>query len=169
MTILSDRKVLIVDDEPAVQLVLDRALSSAGYETTLASSGEEALVQLAEGEFEVMLLDIMMPGISGLDVLRTLKRVPKDPYVILVTAVVDVEQAVEAMKGGAFDYITKPFKIDDVLGKVREARDHRYLSLMKVDQERDFREVVAHQAKTLRDTNIRSIKELVEQPPRSTR
>ena len=162
MTTQSHRKVLVVDDEPAVCTVIKRSLISEGYEIDLASNGQQALELVESHEFEVALFDIMMPGMTGIELLGHIKRSHPSVYVIMVTAVSEVERAVEAMKLGAFDYITKPFKIDTLLSKVKEAREKRYLDLMRKTRERDFREIVEEQAKAMRHANISKIKDLLD-------
>ena len=122
------RTVLIVDDEPSIRENLERVLKSSGYETVVAEDGQAALDRAAEQEFEVVLLDIGLPGISGMDVLRRLSGEYPDTCVIMVTAVEEVETAVEAMRSGAYDYLSKPFNLEDILLRVERAREKRYLA-----------------------------------------
>jgi len=112
------RRVLVVDDDEGVRNLLRRILEETGYQVTTAADGEEALYEVALGEVEVVLLDIKMPGMSGMEVLKKLDEDSLGVCVIMVTSVVDTETAVEAMKLGAYDYIIKPFARDDVLQKV---------------------------------------------------
>jgi len=114
-------KVLAVDDEETVRVLLQRILQNAGYDAFTAADGTEALSVIAGGDIDVVLLDINMPGLSGVDVLGKINTDWPDVCVIMVTAVVDVQTAVEAMKLGAYDYITKPFDQSEVLLKIREA------------------------------------------------
>ena len=114
-------RILIVDDEEVVRNVLQRILKAAGYDATVAVDGEHAIDILYQEEHEVVLLDIKMPGMTGIEVLGKLTAEWPDICVIMVTAVVDAQTAVKAMKLGALDYITKPFDQDDVIQKVREA------------------------------------------------
>jgi DNA-binding NtrC family response regulator len=114
-------RILIVDDEEVVRDVLQRILKEAGYDVTAAVDGEHALDILCQAEHEIVLLDIKMPGMTGIEVLAKLTAEWPDICVIMVTAVVDAQTAVKAMKLGAFDYITKPFDRDDVVQKVGEA------------------------------------------------
>ena len=114
-------RILAVDDEEVVRNLLQRTLAEAGYDVTTAADGEEALSAVSRGEVEVVLLDIKMPGMSGIEVLGKLTTDWPDICVIVVTAVVDTQTAVEALKMGAYDYITKPFNRDNVVRKVQEA------------------------------------------------
>ena len=114
-------RILVVDDEETVRNLLQRILEEAGYNVTSAADGEEALYQVYQGETEVVLLDIKMPGMSGIEVLGKISTDWPDTCVIMVTAVVDTQTAVEALKMGAYDYITKPFNQNDVLQKVQKA------------------------------------------------
>jgi DNA-binding NtrC family response regulator len=119
-------RVLIVDDEPGVRESL-RLILSDRAETASAGSGEEALESLAERRFDVVLLDIIMPGIDGLEVLERIKDLARPPQVIMLTATRTVKTAVQAMKLGAFDYITKPFDIDEIHLAVERAAERSAL------------------------------------------
>ena len=114
-------RILVVDDEETVRNLLKRTLEEAGYDVVTAADGEEALYVAYQQETEVVLLDIKMPGISGIEVLGKLTADWPDICVIMVTAVVDTQTAVEALKMGAYDFITKPFDRDDVVQKVQKA------------------------------------------------
>ena len=113
--------ILVVDDEETVRNLFQRILGEAGYQVTTAANGKEALYKLLLREADVVLLDIKMPEMSGVELLSKLMADLPDTCVIMSTAVVDTETAVEAMKMGAYDYITKPFVRDDVVQKVGEA------------------------------------------------
>ncbi len=114
-------RILVVDDEPAVRLVLQRILEGLGYHVVTAANGQEALDKIPQLNIRVVLLDIMMPGMSGMEVLQQITTNWPETCVIMVTAVADAQTAIEAMKLGAYDYITKPFMRDDVAQKVQEA------------------------------------------------
>jgi len=113
--------VLVVDDERSVADLLSAALEEDGYSCITAATGEEALKKLAAGNVDVALLDLRLPGISGMDVLRTIKSTYPRTAVIVVTGVGDAETAVEALKTGAVDYITKPFEVERVSHSVEAA------------------------------------------------
>lgn len=132
--------VLVVDDEESIRNLLKRILEGAGYSVTAVASGKEALFKVSLGEVELVLLDVKMPEMSGIEVLSRLAVESPDVCVIMVTSVVDTKTAVEAMKLGAYEYITKPFERDEVLQKVLVALErwrqqsvekHRYLELQK--------------------------------------
>jgi len=106
--------VLIVDDEQIVCDILYDELNERGYECATAFNGSDALAKLATGDFDLVLLDIRLPGMSGIEVLRELWLNHHNTAVIMVTAVNDVDTAVGAMKLGASDYIVKPFDLDRV-------------------------------------------------------
>jgi len=108
------QRILIVDDEGGVRESLRMVLKER-FDTVPANSGEEALAVLEQGPVDLVLLDIIMPGIDGLEALERIKQAPRAPQVIMLTATKTVKTAVQAMKLGAFDYITKPFDIDELL------------------------------------------------------
>jgi len=107
-------KVLIVDDEVPVCDLLSSSLSDQQYRCTIAFNAEEAVAKLGLEQFDVALLDIRLPGISGMELLKRLRSEHTDVIAIMITAVRDVDTAVEAMKLGAADYIVKPFSLDRV-------------------------------------------------------
>ena len=113
--------ILVVDDEQSVTDLLHEDLGEEGYSCVTAGTGEDALKRLSEGNFDVVLLDLKLPGISGMDVLREAKSIHPEVAVIVVTAAGDAQTAVEAMKIGAVDYITKPFELERVNGSVEVA------------------------------------------------
>ena len=122
-------KILVVDDEETVRNLLRRTLEDIGYNVLAVSNGEEALFRMDQREFEVVFLDIKMPGMSGIEVLGKIATDWPDTSVIMATAVSDVQTAVESMKTGACDYITKPFNRDDLVHKVQRAIEKRGLQL----------------------------------------
>jgi two-component system nitrogen regulation response regulator GlnG len=132
---MADR-VLIVDDEESMRFVLRKALEKEGYEVEVAATGEAALARAAEGQLGLVLLDIRMPGVSGLDVLSRLRAGgdergeprPGGPEVIILTAQNTMKNAVEAMKRGAYDYLTKPIDLDELRLLVKKALDARALA-----------------------------------------
>jgi len=114
-------RVLIVDDEQIICDLLQDELSGRGYQCTTALNGDEALTNLAKQEFDAILLDIRLPGMSGMEVLREIWLNHINTSTIMITAVNDVNTAVEAMKLGALDYIIKPFELDRVDASIRNA------------------------------------------------
>lgn len=111
--------VLVVDDDLELRGNIGEVLIAAGFEVTLAASGDEALEFLEQQNFGVILLDQIMPGLGGTEVLPLLKRQAPRSKVIMITAFATIDNAVIAMRNGADDYITKPFKIDDLIMAVR--------------------------------------------------
>jgi DNA-binding NtrC family response regulator len=122
-------RVLIVDDEEVLRDVLDAVLRREGFEVAMAASGEEALAVLDEDDnIDLVILDIMLPGISGIDTLRALRISNPSLPVIIITAFSSIDGAIEAMKHGAFHYIPKPFKNEEVILTVNKALEQRRLS-----------------------------------------
>lgn len=136
----SPEKVLIVEDEPDIAFALKLALEAGGYSTSWAGDGEKALAILQDdSEYNLMLLDIRMPGIDGVEVLKRMKSTGRDIAVIMMSGHGSEELAVECMKIGAEDYISKPFVLDDMLMRVERALAHRLAVLDKIrlEQEKD--------------------------------
>ena len=124
---LQNASVLIVDDEEIMREVLDSLLTREGCSVRLAASGEDAIELAKTDSFEVAVVDVMMPGIDGLETLDRLKRIDEDLPVIMITAFGTAANTRAAFKRGAFDFIEKPFKNDDVLVVVRNAVAQRRL------------------------------------------
>jgi two-component system nitrogen regulation response regulator GlnG len=132
---MSERaRVLVADDEPGIRFVLRETLEEAGHEVVEAASGDEALAALASGEFSIAFFDIRMPGPSGLELLDQVKASGSDAAVVIITAQSSFENAVEAMKRGALDYLAKPFGTDEARALVEKALRSRAL-------EREVREL----------------------------
>jgi two-component system response regulator PilR (NtrC family) len=120
--------ILIIDDEPSMREFLKILLSKDGHTVEMASDGPSAL-KLAESQsFDLAISDIRMPGMSGLDLLAELKRINGDLPVIMITAFASPEDAVTAMKNGAFDYITKPFKVEEIKRVIKLATTRKATS-----------------------------------------
>jgi two-component system response regulator MprA len=112
-------KILVVDDERAVRESLRRALALEGYEVDLAEDGEEALESVRRAEPDALILDVLMPGIDGLEVSRRLRRGGSKVPILMLTARDAVENRVEGLDAGADDYVTKPFALEELLARVR--------------------------------------------------
>jgi len=121
-------RILIIDDEEVMRDVLETVLRREGYEIVLAASGEEGLGLLDNEEIDLIVLDMMLPGMNGVETLRSIKDTNPDTPVIIVTAFSSIDGAIEAMKRGAYHYIPKPFKNEEVVLTVRKALDQRHLS-----------------------------------------
>ena len=119
--------VLVIDDEEVMRDILGTLLEREGYSVRLASGGQEGLELAKSLPFDAVIVDVMMPGLNGMQVLDELKKHDDDLPVLMVTAYASMESAIAAMKKGAFDYITKPFKNDEVLVVLRNAVERRQL------------------------------------------
>ena len=120
-------KVLVVDDERPTRLLMEKELPRTGFAVTTAESGEAALELLREQDFDVVLLDLKMPGIGGMEALRRIRESGASAEVVILTGHPDVNTAIEAMKLGAYDYLTKPFKLAEVEAVVRRAAERKRL------------------------------------------
>ncbi len=121
--------ILVVDDEPIMQEILGDFLREEGYSIDIAGSGEEGVELAQKSSYDCAIVDLMMPGIDGIETMQQLREIDTSLPVIMVTAFASVESAVEAMKRGAFEYITKPFKNDEVLVVLQKAIRTRQLEL----------------------------------------
>jgi two-component system response regulator PilR (NtrC family) len=119
--------ILVIDDEEIMREILETLLVREGYDVRLASTGAEGLDLARNLPFDAVIVDVMMPGMDGLQVLDELRRIDEELPVIMITAFASMENAITAMKKGAFDYITKPFKNDEVLVVLRNAVERRRL------------------------------------------
>jgi two-component system nitrogen regulation response regulator GlnG len=134
-------RVLVADDEPSIRWVLERLLTQAGHEVVTADDGHAALTHATREPFDLVFLDIRMPGPDGLEVLGTLRARIPDTAVVVMTAHGTVRTAVEAMQGGAYDYLTKPFDNDEVLLLVRRALAARALTREVAELQRGIHDV----------------------------
>lgn len=119
-------RILVADDEESMRWVLSKALKRKGFSVDLAVDGRQALSMIQDSSYDLAILDIKMPGINGLDLLDKIREQKKDLLVVIMTAEASMKNAVEAMKRGAYDYITKPFDldvIDAIIEKVGRARE----------------------------------------------
>src|SRR6201993_4428128 len=115
--------ILIVDDEALTLRTIGRALETEGYDVLSASSGEDALKMIAEEKPDLALLDVVLPGINGIEVLRQAKKLSPAMIVVMMSAYHLVDRAVEAMKLGAYDYLIKPFHIADMVNTIQRATE----------------------------------------------
>ncbi|MBE0480201.1 MAG: sigma-54-dependent Fis family transcriptional regulator [Dehalococcoidia bacterium] len=120
-------RILVVDDEQSIREIITRKLRSEGYSCVAATDGKDALWKAFMRDFDVVLMDVKMPGLSGMQVLPKMVTDHPDTCVVMITAVCDVDTAVEAMKAGAYDYLTKPFNLDELVLKVDKALEKRKL------------------------------------------
>ena len=117
--------ILVVDDEKAIQEILAFTLTAEGYEVATVGSGEEALTRVEQQDFDVILTDIVMPGVDGLEVLERSRLLNPRASVIVMTAYAALETAISALRGGACDFLEKPFEIDDLKQRVRRLLQFR--------------------------------------------
>src|SRR5215467_4132089 len=120
-------KILIADDEPSNRRILAQELTHKGFAVDTAGGGKEALAKTEAAPPDLLILDYMMPDMSGLDVLQELRRQGNDTPVVLITAFGSIERAVEVMKAGAYDFITRPFDPDYIELVVRKALERQTL------------------------------------------
>ena len=121
--------ILIVDDEKTIRESVSLVLSEEGYNTEMASNGDQAFEMLNENDFDVLITDLKMPGMDGMELVRNTLKICPQTSVIIITAHASVESAIEALRMGAFDYILKPFDFDDLLLKVQRLINHKELAL----------------------------------------
>ncbi|HSW40127.1 MAG TPA: response regulator, partial [Acidobacteriota bacterium] len=136
----SDR-ILIADDEEIMRDVLSDLLSTASYEVDCAENGRQALDKIRDTEYGVILLDLMMPDIDGLQVLEEMAAIENSPLAVILTAYATFDRAVQAIKLGAFDFLAKPFKNDELLLVVKNALEHRRL----LEENRRLRKTLSDQ------------------------
>jgi DNA-binding NtrC family response regulator len=118
-------RILVVDDEESLRFFLTRGLKKAGYEVEAMADGRSAIERLSRMSFDVVLTDIVMPDVSGLDVLAAVHEMDKDAVVILMTGHGTVENAIDALRLGAFDYLTKPFELKELLVTIDRGLERR--------------------------------------------
>jgi len=121
--------VLVVDDEEPFRRLLKKELTRKGYAVEVAPDGSEALRLLRDNSFDVILLDVVMPSIDGISLMKKLKEDSGNPAIIVLTGKATVETAVEAMKNGAYDYLTKPYKLDELVIVIDRAYEYSRLSV----------------------------------------
>ncbi len=120
-------KILIVDDEAGIRESLGSILRDEHYDVSAVGSAEEALEQIPAGDFEVILLDVWLPGIDGMEALGRIQATPRAPAVIMISGHGTIETAVRATKLGAFDFIEKPLSLEKIIVLVRNAVQQRRL------------------------------------------
>ncbi len=114
----------MVDDEPGTRELLQSALQEEGYLVTSAKSGEEACQKFDKKHFELVITDLKMPGLNGIDLLKKVKEHSPESLVILITGYSSLRSAINAIREGAYDYLTKPFQLDELYIVVKNAVEH---------------------------------------------
>jgi len=153
--------LLIVDDEPSIRTLLRHKLSREGYLCREADGGEQALKILAVSPIALVILDIKMPGKSGTEVLPEIKSGYPDIVVIMATAIIDINVAIQCLKQGADDYICKPFNLEEVSLAVQKALDRRHLRLELKEYQQFLEEKVEEQTEEIRKVFLGAIESLV--------
>jgi len=157
----NEKSILIVDDEAAIRRLLRRKLSREGYWCEEADSVAQTLNKLRSSPMELVLLDIKMPGKSGIELLPEIKASYPDTAVIMATAVTEIGVAVQCMRQGADDYICKPFNLDEVALSVGRALEKRRLQLKIKEYQQHLEEKVEEQTRKIRQLFLGAIRALV--------
>lgn len=160
----------IIDDEPVIHEVLGDLLAFEGYSVERSFSGEEALDKHSSRTYDLILLDLLMPGMNGIDVLKKLKKIDPHSIIIIITAYASVESAISAMKIGAFDYIQKPFKHEELLLTVERAVEHKSLQDENIRLKDELKRKFSFENIIGKSELMRSVFELIKAsaPTRST-
>ena len=153
-------KILIVDDEETIRKVLKQTLSGKGYECQESGSANQALDELRSNTVELVILDIKMPGKSGVQLLPEIRASYPDTMVIMATAITDTSTAIHCMRLGAYDYITKPFNLDEIVLSVERALEKRRLELENRDYQQHLEQKVEEQSRKIRASFLNAITSL---------
>ena len=140
---MRQESILVVDDEEVMRDVLGSLLTQAGFQVSLAESGPQGLALVRKGDVDAAIVDVMLPDMGGLEVLEELKKTDPDLVVLMITAFASVETAITAMKKGAFDYVAKPFKHEELLHILRNGLNQRRLQ----DENRQLRTALKDQGR----------------------
>ncbi|MHB0914136.1 MAG: HD domain-containing phosphohydrolase [Thermoleophilia bacterium] len=155
-------RMMIVDDEPAIREVLSRTFSDRGFLCDTADGYDDAISKLQSGAYDIAMLDINMPGRSGIDLLQSIMSLDGDVAVIMVTAIADTQTAIGAMRMGAYDYVTKPFNLVEVIMSVERALEKRNLQLDNREYQEHLEIKVSEKTEELRQTFVGAIASLAE-------
>jgi len=129
-------RVLLVDDEEQFLDVLSQRLGTRGIDAETSTSGEEALVKIKNRNFDAIVLDVMMPGMGGIETLKQIRKEYPELQIIMLTGRGSVDKAVEAMKEGAIDFMEKPADINALMNKISEAKEKKILLVTKDIEEK---------------------------------
>jgi two-component system, sensor histidine kinase and response regulator len=125
----ANASLLVIDDEPGIRQGCKRALTPQGYHVDIAADGDEGLEKFRTGHYELVLIDVMMPGVNGIELITRIHEQDPDTVCVIITGYATVELAVSAIKQGAYDFLTKPFTSDELLHVVEQGLERRRLSL----------------------------------------
>ncbi len=138
-------KVLVVDDDGDLRELLTEAVGDWGYAVSMASGGDEAIRKIRAEKVDIVITDLMMPGMDGLELLERINGLDRDIVVIMVTGYAAIDTAVRAIEAGAYDYIAKPFKLDDLMVLLKNAAERLGLmyrnNALNDELERAYREI----------------------------
>ncbi|MCI0470630.1 MAG: response regulator [Candidatus Aminicenantes bacterium] len=149
-------KILIADDEADIRDLLSDFLGSEGYECVAAANAFDALEEFkASPGIDLIMSDIRMPGKSGLDLLREIKAIDDDAIVVMISAIKDIESAISAMSRGAYDYVTKPFKLAEVSQIAKKALEKRRLILAVKEYQKGLERMVEERTSELNNANVK--------------
>jgi DNA-binding response OmpR family regulator len=118
---MAEEKILVVDDEAIVRMAVKDLLEDEGYRVSIAPTGEDGIEKVKSNIFDLVLLDLKLPGKDGIEVLREIKGFNNSPAVIMMTGYASLETAKDAIRTGAFDYITKPIDPEELMPVIRDA------------------------------------------------
>lgn len=152
---------LVVDDEPPVRQAMVRVLEGAKYRVVSAESGAAALAVLERESIDLVTSDLQMPGMTGAELLETIRGRWPDVAIVMVTGVAELNTAVQLLQAGAYDYITKPFAVDEVRARVRQALDKRRLLLDNRRYQLHLAELVRQQAARIEELFLEAVQTLV--------
>ena len=155
-------KILITDDEKIVRESLLHWFEEDGYNVEIASSGEEALAKFEKGKYDLVLTDMKMPGLSGLELLKKIKEIDENCIVILITAYASVPSAIKALKDGAYDYVTKPIDPDELAHLVEKALKGQALEKENLQLKESLEEIVKPDNLIGESMQMKKIFELVQ-------
>lgn len=133
---MAEANILIVDDEQEYLDILSERMEGRGFEVDKAHNGIEALEKLNDRPYHAIVMDMMMPGMDGLETLKRIRQIDPDLQVILLTGHATVQKGVDAIKLGALDFLEKPAEIEILTEKIKEAKDNRILLVKKSEEER---------------------------------
>lgn len=146
-------EVLIIDDEPLMRISISDALKAEGYNVSSAATGSEGMKNIKDSPYDVVITDLRLPEVDGVQILKACKQLTPDTKVLMITAYGSVDTAVEAMKLGAYDYITKPFSMDELiltvkrLIKLRDLEDENIYLKEKIEEKYDFSGIIGRSDK----------------------
>ena len=160
---MSDVRILVVDDEQRMREFLEIFLRREGFEVATAGDVDAAVLAIDGDDFDLVITDIQMPGRTGLDLLREIKKRSPETLVLMITAFASTDTAIAAMKEGAYDYLTKPFKVDEIRVVIEKALEKKLLSRENRRLRTELRTVQRHKTIIGSSPAIQRVFELIAQ------